>query len=112
MRGGAGIAVHADRRLLRIVMRKASVSKTARVILDYLRKNPDAQDTLSGIVQWWLPEDQHKPRTAAIKVALNELVRAGLVVEHKGKDAQISYRMTDHELRESEQEFETLKEEG
>jgi DNA-binding PadR family transcriptional regulator len=81
-------------------MCEARVSKTARVILDYLRENPDAQDTLSGIVQWWLPEDRFKPRTAAIKEALDELVSAGLIIEHEGKDAQISYRMTDHALRE------------
>lgn len=91
-------------------MGEASVSKTARVILDYLRKNPDAQDTLSGIVQWWLPEDRAKPRTMAIKEALEELVSAGLVIEHEGKDTQISYRMTDHGLRELERQI--LKEEG
>ena len=71
--------------------------------MDYLRKNPDAQDTLSGIVQWWLPEDGVTPRTAAIKEALDELVREGLVIEHEGKDTQISYRMTDHGLGEFDQ---------
>jgi DNA-binding PadR family transcriptional regulator len=91
-------------------MCEASVSKTARVILDYLRKNPDAQDTLSGIVQWWLPQDRVKPRTAVIKDALDELVSAGLVIEHEGKDTQISYRMTEHGLRELERQI--LKEEA
>jgi len=91
-------------------MCEASVSKTARVILDYLRRNPDAQDTLSGIAEWWLPEDVAKPRTASIKQALDELVSAGLVFEHQGKDSQVSYRMTVYGLRELERQI--LKEEG
>jgi hypothetical protein len=75
-------------------MCEASLSEIAREILDYLRKNPEARDTLEGVVQWWLPEPEIKRRTAAIKDALDELVGAGLLGEHIGKDAQISYRIT------------------
>ena len=74
-------------------MCEASVSNTARVILDYLLRNPDAQDTLSGIVQWWLPEAKIKARTAIVKEALTELVGEGLVLERKAKDFQIHYRI-------------------
>lgn len=28
--------------------------KTSEMILNYLRRNPDAGDTLEGIVQWWM----------------------------------------------------------
>jgi Fe2+ or Zn2+ uptake regulation protein len=80
-------------------MHEASVPEIARAILDYLRKNPEARDTLSGIAQWWLPADQIKPRTATIKEALDELVAAGLISEHKGKDAQVSYRLSNHDLQ-------------
>lgn len=69
-------------------------SRVAKAILDYLRKHPEAQDTLAGIDQWWLPRQDVKSRTATIKEALNELVTAGLISEHEGKDAQISYRLT------------------
>lgn len=75
-------------------MQEASVSEIAQEILDHLNKNPRAQDTLEGIVQWWLPP-RLKSRAATIKDALDELVDAGLITEHQGKDAQISYRMTD-----------------
>ncbi len=74
-------------------MQEASVSEIAQEILDHLRKNPQAQDTLEGIVQWWLPA-RMKSRSGTIKDALDELVDAGLITEHQGKDAQISYRMT------------------
>ena len=60
--------------------------------MEYLRKNPKAQDTQDGILQWWLTELARKPRDATVKKALQSLVRDGFLTEHKGKDAQISYR--------------------
>jgi hypothetical protein len=75
-------------------MHEASVSEVARAILDHLRRNPEAQDTLEGIVQWWLPAQNVKSRTATIKHALDELVSAGLIAQCAGKDTQVSYRMT------------------
>lgn len=74
-------------------MHEPGVAETVRAILEYLRKNPNAQDTQDGILQWWLTELPTKPRDATVKKALEDLVRAGLLSEHKGKDAQISYRM-------------------
>jgi len=75
-------------------MQEPALSETAQLILDYLRKNPDAQDTLEGIVQWWLPEQHFTTRVSTIRAALQELIDAELVSEHRGKDAQISYRIT------------------
>ncbi len=74
-------------------------SRVAQAILDYLREHPDAQDTLAGITEWWLPEQEIKTRTANVKEALDELVTAELISEHQGKDAQISYRLTNKGLR-------------
>jgi len=74
-------------------MYEATISEIAQAILDHLRQNPDAQDTLAGIVQWWLPSRKIRSRTATIKDALGELVSAGLVTRIEGKDAQISYRL-------------------
>ena len=74
-------------------MYKPDVSEIAQAILDHLRRNPEAQDTLAGIVQWWLPAHEIKPRTATIKDALSELVAAGLVIRIEGKDTQVSYRL-------------------
>ena len=76
-------------------MRQASVAETVRAIRDYLCKNPNAQDTQAGILQWWLTDLPAKPRDATVKHALDELVRDGFLSEHRGKDAQISYRMKD-----------------
>ena len=74
-------------------MREPTIAETVRAILDYLRENPKAQDTQAGILQWWLTDLPAKPRDATVKQALDQLVRNGFLSEHKGKDAQISYRM-------------------
>ena len=74
------------------MVEQASVAEIAQAIGAYVEKNPDAQDTLEGIVQWWLPELEDKPRAALIKQALNQLVADGLIAAHTGKDAQILYR--------------------
>jgi len=49
-------------------------------ILAYLSEHPQAQDTLEGIVEWWLLEQQIKCRTVQVKEALAELVARGFVL--------------------------------
>ena len=85
-------------------MQEASVSEIARAIASYVEKNPEAQDTLEGIVQWWLPEAQHPTRIALIKKALDELVGEGLLTAYKAKDAQIFYRATRRAYQSNSQE--------
>jgi hypothetical protein len=75
-------------------MNKVSTSRIARAILQYLHKNPDAQDTLAGIAEWWLP-NQITPQATTVKEALALLIADELVVEVKGKDAQSHYRIND-----------------
>ena len=75
-------------------------SHVAWAILDYLWKHPEAQDTLSGISQWWLPEEKVTSRTATIKEALTDLVGKGLVLERRGRDSQIHYRINRRKLHE------------
>jgi Fe2+ or Zn2+ uptake regulation protein len=75
-------------------MQQASVSEIAEAIAAYVEKNPEAQDTLEGIIQWWLPEAHHQARTSQIREALDDLVAEGLITAHKAKDAQILYRAT------------------
>lgn len=84
-------------------MHEAILSETAQAILDYLRRNPEAQDTLEGISLWWLPEQHHRTRVATIKEALQELIDAEFISEHRGKDAQISYRITPLGLQKSDE---------
>jgi hypothetical protein len=65
----------------------------AENILAYLATHPEAQDTMEGIVEWWLLEQEIRRSTAQVKAALAELVAQGLVLERRGKDGQIHYRI-------------------
>lgn len=62
-------------------------------ILTYLAEHPDSSDTLEGIVQWWLLERRIEHQIAIVEQALAELVAKGLVVENKGRDGRIHYRI-------------------
>jgi len=80
-------------------------AQVARAILDYLRKHPEAQDTLAGITEWWLPEQQIKTQTGTVKVAIAELVARGLILQRKGRDSQIHYRVNRRRLKEIKAAF-------
>ena len=69
-------------------------------ILAYLVDHPNAQDTLEGIVNWWLLERAIKFQEAQVKKALAELVAKGLIIEHKEMDSQINYRINQKKLEE------------
>jgi len=69
-------------------------------IIAYLVEHPEAQDTLEGIIEWWLLERQIKFQTAKVKEALSELVAKGLVIEHNGRDSQTHYRINNCKRKE------------
>ena len=75
-------------------------SDIAQAILEYLLEHPDAQDTLGGIAEWWLPEEKTKARLAIVKAALHQLAVEGLVLERRGKDSQTHYRINGQRLQE------------
>src|ERR1041384_2522857 len=62
-------------------------------ILQYLIDHPNAQDTLQGIVTWWLLERTIKHRTALVKEVLNKLVVDGLIIAQQGSDSQTHYQI-------------------
>ena len=65
----------------------------AQEILDYLTRNPQANDTLEGIAGWWLREQKIRHTVADAKAALAELVRRKLVLAHEAADGKTHYRM-------------------
>ena len=75
-------------------------SHIAQAILAYLAENPDAQDTLAGIAEWWLLEQQIKTQTAMVKEVLAELVSGELLLERKSPDSQVHYRINSGKLKE------------
>lgn len=81
--------------------RPANIKTNAEFqILAYLVDHPKAQDTLEGIVEWWLLERIIKFQESQIVKALSELVDKGLIIAHKGKDAQMQYRINQDKVNE------------
>ncbi len=81
------------------IIKKEKV-QIARDILVYLLKHPDAQDTLEGIVEWWLLEQMIARHIAVVKEVLAELVDRELVLEIKSADSRIRYRGNGEKHRE------------
>ena len=74
-------------------MCETNKSHVAQELLGYLARHPDAQDTLEGILEWWLLEEKIRRRAFEVREALAELVRSGLLRERKGKDERTHYRV-------------------
>ncbi len=49
------------------------------MILNYLRKNPDAGDTLEGISKWWLEYEKIDLAMEEVAVVLEKLIKEGKV---------------------------------
>jgi hypothetical protein len=79
-------------------LRIVEPTEIAQEVLAYLAEHPRAQDTLEGIVQWWLLEQEIQRRMAQVRAALAELVARGLVLERQGKDGRTYYRVNRRRL--------------
>ena len=55
--------------------------------------NPMAQDTLEGIAEWWLLQQDIKHNIAMVRRALDELVDRKLLLQRKGNDARKYYQV-------------------
>jgi hypothetical protein len=72
---------------------KEKKEQLAEEILQYLIDHPNAQDTLKGIVSWWLLERTIKHQTALVKEVLDKLVADGLVIAQQGSDSRTLYKI-------------------
>jgi len=77
-------------------------------ILNYLVENPNAQDTLEGIVEWWLLDRLTVSNVTKVKEALANLVAAHLVLERKGKESRTYYKINSHKLKEISERLESV----
>jgi len=64
----------------------------AREILDYLSRQPDAEDTLEGIMQYRLPAGATSKQTTLVKEVVADLVTQGLIEKVK-KEGLTRYRV-------------------
>jgi Fe2+ or Zn2+ uptake regulation protein len=76
------------------------LTEFGRDILRYLARNPDAGDTVEGIVQWWLLEQQIERRIADAKAELHLLTISGFVREFRDHEGRMHYRVNPDKLAE------------
>ena len=76
-------------------------------ILKYLVENPNAQDTLEGIVEWWLLDRLTMSNVDKVKEALSHLVSAHLVVERQAKESRTYYKINPRKLKEISDHLQT-----
>lgn len=60
-------------------------------IMTYLRLHPRGQDTLVGITEWWLLEQQMHQALGEVRTALERLVEQGQLVARQGSDGRTYY---------------------
>lgn len=70
--------------------RQKDISKK---ILDYLRKNPDAVDTLEGISMWWVQSEFIEQSVDEVASILERLTEKGLVKKQEVKGGSSFYRV-------------------
>ena len=75
-------------------------------ILAYLLENPDAGDTLDGMVEWWVLRQTVKFETRVVSAAVAKLVADNLIVEHRAADSRVIYKI--NRTQESIQNIQTM----
>lgn len=68
------------------------VRRAAITILQYLRDHPQAKDSVSGIAQWWVGEEQ-----GTVEKALKFLVEAGVLQKRRHLYRLASYKASSSE---------------
>jgi hypothetical protein len=68
--------------------------KLAVQILRYLREHPEAQDTVEGIMVWWVSERAIKNWLPKVRRSLAALVARGYLEKRKTADGRLFYRVS------------------
>jgi hypothetical protein len=77
-----------------------TTSEISYQILGYLLDNPDAQDTLEGITEWWLLHQDIKRNASLILKVLTELTQKEFLIDRRGYDRRNYYRINPNKYRE------------
>src|SRR6266571_4271251 len=85
---------------MQTIARQLVGSHLAHQILAYLAEHPLAQDTLEGIMEWWLLDRDVVQQTSEVTSALEELVAKRLILETRAKDSRAHYRLNPNTLGE------------
>jgi hypothetical protein len=71
-----------------------SLLSPAPEILDYLARQPDAQDTIEGILHWWVLDSCIRDWAPKIAKTVAQLVERGFLEEKRSPDGKIFYHVS------------------
>jgi hypothetical protein len=63
-------------------------------ILDYLARHPEAQDTIDGILHWWVLEACIRKWAPKIAETVAQLVERGFLEQSQSADGKIFYHVS------------------
>jgi len=67
-------------------------------ILAYLARQPDAQDTIEGILHWWVLDAYIQKWAPKIAKTVAQLVQKGFLEQKRAADGNVFYRLSPHYL--------------
>jgi hypothetical protein len=76
-----------------------SLPSPAPEILDYLARHPEAQDTIEGILQWWILDACIRRWTPKISEAVAQLVEKGYLEQKNCADGRVVYHLSPEHRR-------------
>jgi hypothetical protein len=81
-------------------MCESDQASITREILSYLLTHRMAEDTIEGIVDWWLLEERIRYRTREVQTVLDKLVEENLVLMRSSRDSKVRYGINDQKINE------------
>jgi len=81
-------------------VKQSNRTEIARRILIYLEENPEAQDSIEGILQWWLLERTVHYEKIRVEEVIEDLVSRNLVVARQITGLPIMYSLNPSKLEE------------
>jgi len=76
------------------VITNPRLQSPALEILDYLARQPEAQDTIEGILQWWVLDSCVRNWAPKIAKAVAKLVEQGFLEKKSSPDGKIFYHLS------------------
>jgi hypothetical protein len=80
------------------VLADPSLPSPAPEILDYLARQPNAQDTIEGILHWWVLDAYIRKWAPKIASTVAQLVEQGFLEEKRSADGNVFYHVSPHYL--------------
>jgi hypothetical protein len=95
----AGTAVATGGRLTpNVRLPTPSLPSPAPEILDYLARHPEAQDTIDGILHWWVLDACIRKWAPKIAETVAQLVERGFLEQSQSGDGNVFYRASPNYL--------------